>query len=258
MRAGSLFLSPAVVLLAALAFISPLRGEPPAAEPAWIEDAGDGLARARQEGKPVLVDIWAVWCAPCKEMDLTTYRDPEVVSELERFVPLKIDADRAKNFIERYRIEAYPTVLFLDGEGKEISRLTGFIEAKEMRARTRAVADGYAEYRQLGARGNEAGATAWLGRYLLAAGNPEEACRQLEKALKRTPAAEREGLELDLARAELAAGDAKRAAAHFASLADGGSTREIRAAALEGLADAEEQRGREDAAQAARERLRSL
>lgn len=236
---GSALLA-ALTLLAAVPALAAEAGP----EPAWIEDASAGLARAAEAGKPILVDIWAVWCAPCKEMDLTTYRDAGVLAGMEGFVPVKVDADRAKTFIERYRIDAYPTVLFLDEKGKEISRLLGFIGVEDMTARMKAVSAGYAGYRDALAAGDDPAAMAGAGRYLLAAGNGGDARRLLEKALKKAqrkaPAAECEAIELDLARAELAAGDSKKAAARFTGLAASGSTPEVRRTAQEGLASLRE------------------
>jgi len=76
--------------------------------------------------RPVVVDVFATWCGPCKLLDRTTWRDPEVVRWLtEAAIALKIDGDRQPELVERYRIDAYPTVLVLDGEGDVRRRLKG-------------------------------------------------------------------------------------------------------------------------------------
>ncbi len=176
------------------------------------------------------------------------------------FVPLKVDADRAKTFVERYQIEAFPTVLFLDEKGKEISRLLGFIGVEEMIQR---MGDGRRRLRGLprgaGCQGRRSGGPGEApGATCSRPATASDAKRLLAKALRKAPAAERESIELDLARAELAVGDSKRAAKRFADLAESGSSREVKAAALEGLAAAEEQHGHAGAALMARERLKKL
>ena len=90
------------------------------------------MAEAERTGKPVLVNIWAAWCPPCKTMDETTYRDPDVCEAIENFVPLKVNADLHQLFIMKYRIDGYPTVLVLDGDGQEITRLIGLVDAPVM------------------------------------------------------------------------------------------------------------------------------
>ena len=150
-------------------------------------------------------------------------------------------------------------MLFLDEKGKEISRLLGFIGVEEMTARMGA---GRRRLRGRTARPSQAATTRppWRapGATCSRPATASDAERLLAKALRKAPAAERESIELDLARAELAVGDSKKAAKRFAALAESGSSREVKAAALEGLAAAEEQHGHAGAALMARERLKKL
>lgn len=221
----------------------------------WSDSVKDSFADAGKDGKPLLIDVWAVWCAPCKLMDRTTYRDPHVIEGAKKFVALKIDADIQKNFIERYQVDAFPTVLFLDGEGREIARRMGFVDAKTILAAFSAVLDGYPGY--LAAAGSKTPeAREAVGRYLLAAGNGTDALPHLKAALKAagSDAERRASLDLAIAQAQFLAGDAKGAAAAFAKLA--AQAGDQQGPALLGLVRAERERGREAQAAAAEKKLR--
>jgi len=239
---------------------APAAAEEPAGGITWIESFAPALERAAEQTRPILVDVWAVWCVPCKEMDETTYRDARVVELAAGFVPLKIDADVATSFVERYRVDAFPTLLFLDGRGREISRWRGAITAGPLAGLLERVGGGYAAY--LGARESTADPEAALvvADYLEGAGNGAGAAAHLERALKALRNAEpavRERLELRLGDAQAADGEWKAACKTYEGLADGAGQPEIRGKALAGLARAERERGREDRAAAAQERLRA-
>lgn len=62
-------------------------------EEGWVPSLSQGLAIAKAENKPVLVDMWATWCKNCLVMDRTTLNDPEVVSRLEGYVKVKYQAE---------------------------------------------------------------------------------------------------------------------------------------------------------------------
>lgn len=106
------------------------------AEPAWLGDETEGFARAAREGKPVVMDFWAEWCAACIELDHQTWNRPEVLALAERFVPVKMDMtarndrNRARN--ERFGVIGMPTVIFFDSEGNELERFSGFKNARDM------------------------------------------------------------------------------------------------------------------------------
>jgi thioredoxin-like negative regulator of GroEL len=187
----------------------------PSAEIPWITGTTKALKASGESGRPVVVDLWAVWCEPCKVMEKTTFRDPGVLAAIEGFVPLKVDADADTVFVERYDIEIFPTTLFLDEDGREITRLTGLIEADPMLKSLEAVGEGYGSYIDRIGRKNDPLALKEVGEFLLEVGNPGGAVPLLRKALKQSKGkepAELEEIELLLAEALEASGKSGAAA----------------------------------------------
>jgi len=84
------------------------------------------LKRAKAENRPLMVDVYATWCGPCKLMDRTTFSDPAVGAWAKaHVVPVKIDAEKGDGrwVAQRYMVSAFPTILFLDPSGNEIDRI---------------------------------------------------------------------------------------------------------------------------------------
>lgn len=101
----------------------------------WMEQDLEGaLAKAKAEGKVVLVDIYAEWCAQCHELDEKTWPDPQVQAWVrEHAIAVRIDTDKVRpDLAEKLQIRSYPTVLILDGEGKELRRMLGFEKPPKM------------------------------------------------------------------------------------------------------------------------------
>ena len=57
----------------------------------WQPYSEQALSAARREGKGVIIDTFADWCIPCKELDQVTFTDAGVKREAERFVRLKLN-----------------------------------------------------------------------------------------------------------------------------------------------------------------------
>ena len=103
----------------------------------WLEqDLEAALAKAKAEHKVVLVDIYADWCAQCKELDEKTWPDPAVKAWISaNAVAIRIDTDaKRKDLAIKLQIRSYPTVLVLDAEGREQKRLLGYQKPQNMLA----------------------------------------------------------------------------------------------------------------------------
>ena len=103
----------------------------------WLEQDLEGaLSKAKAEHKLVLVDIYAEWCAQCKELDEQTWPDAAVKQWIsQNAVAIRIDTDaRRKDLATQLQIRSYPTVLLLDAEGKELRRSLGFQKPEAMKA----------------------------------------------------------------------------------------------------------------------------
>jgi thiol:disulfide interchange protein DsbD len=95
----------------------------------WMEQDFEGaLARARSGKKLLVVDVWAEWCAACKELDEKTWPDPGLAAWIaQNAVAVRVDTDKArKDLAQSLHILGYPTVLVLDGDGRILRRREGF------------------------------------------------------------------------------------------------------------------------------------
>lgn len=104
----------------------------PSIEVAVGDDPGfftEALARARQEGKPVVIDFHASWCQPCQQMIKETFPDPKVVALLQRCVFLKIDTDLHPATAKRFGVAGLPDIRILAPDGSEQKRIVGFQDA---------------------------------------------------------------------------------------------------------------------------------
>ncbi len=88
----------------------------------------EGLKKAKEENKPIVIYITSKHCQYCKKMDRTTFQDKQVIDYLEKhFVPIKVEKS-SKDGLEVRKIYGYvgtPTFHFLTPDGKKIKTLFG-------------------------------------------------------------------------------------------------------------------------------------
>src|SRR3989338_8969615 len=90
----------------------------------WLEWSKESFEKAKKENKPILLDIFGVWCFWCHRME-DTYSD-DLVAELinEKFIPIKVDTDKRPDINERYNQGGWPTTAFLTPDGMIITGAT--------------------------------------------------------------------------------------------------------------------------------------
>ena len=114
----------------------------------WLAWSSEAFARARAEDRPVLLSIAASWCELCLDMDRTTYADPAVAALVnDRFVPIRVDADRRPDISERYSLGGWPTTAFLTTEGDVIGGGT-YVTVDRMPSVLERVADAFRSRRE--------------------------------------------------------------------------------------------------------------
>lgn len=117
----------ALLLLASgCAATNPSTGEP-APVVAWQPWSAEAFARARREGKPILVNVGTQWCHWCHVMDEVTYADPRVRRLLaERYVAIRADAEERPELGERYFKEGWPANVVLSPQGEQVLSRPGY------------------------------------------------------------------------------------------------------------------------------------
>ena len=89
-----------------------------------VQETSDGAFEADvlKSDKPVLVDFWAEWCAPCRMLAPTVEAVAEKYATNARVVKLNVDFNPSVS--QRYGIKGIPTLILFKG-GKEEERVVG-------------------------------------------------------------------------------------------------------------------------------------
>lgn len=103
------------------------------------------VAEANQQGKLVMVDLYADWCVACKEFEHYTFPAPNVQSEFSYYQLIQIDLtqsdDTTIELMEEFTVFGLPSILFFNTQGQELSskRVTGFLNADDFATHLAAV-----------------------------------------------------------------------------------------------------------------------
>jgi thiol:disulfide interchange protein DsbD len=104
-----------------------LLGIRPTGKIAWVPYDEAILAKAAEEKKPLIIDFYADWCAPCRLMDKEVFSDHDVVKLMRNLITVQVDLTNAKpshdRLLRQYQIRGIPTTVFINRQGTEETKL---------------------------------------------------------------------------------------------------------------------------------------
>lgn len=105
------------------------------------------LAKAKKENKKLMVDCYTLWCGPCRFMAKNVFPNEKLGKFMnEHFVCMQLDMEHGEG-PERnktFQVEAYPTFIFFDADGKEMSRFEGMAMQDDFQKRCERILKGEA------------------------------------------------------------------------------------------------------------------
>jgi len=104
---------------------------------AWIHGEQAGVKAAQASHTPALLDFYADWCLPCKELELKTFSNPEVKRALSKLTLVKVDCTSDDDPLvvaakQRYGADTLPTLALLGPDGKLTRKIDHFVEPAEL------------------------------------------------------------------------------------------------------------------------------
>jgi thiol-disulfide isomerase/thioredoxin len=96
----------------------------------------EAIKAAKKSGKLIFIDAYTEWCGPCKKMAATSFMDPEVASLFNsKFINLKVEMEKSADgpmIAQKYSVRAYPSLLFINAEGKVVKYAVGYQTSEQL------------------------------------------------------------------------------------------------------------------------------
>ncbi|RZM22835.1 MAG: DUF255 domain-containing protein [Pedobacter sp.] len=95
----------------------------------------DILKKAKAENKVIFLDAYASWCGPCKMLQKNVFTQ-KTVGDLfnKKFINVKMDMEKGEGpaLAQVYPLEAYPTLLFINSNGRVVKKAIGYMSAEDL------------------------------------------------------------------------------------------------------------------------------
>jgi len=103
--------------------------------PEWQKYSEIKYESSLKNKERIVIDFYADWCIPCKELDAITFSNTKVINELKKYSKYKVDMTKTTDendlLRKKFKVAGMPTVLIIDAKGNGVKRLTGFVNAED-------------------------------------------------------------------------------------------------------------------------------
>lgn len=98
-----------------------------------VEITQQNLNEITESKKPVILDVNAKWCNPCRMLNPVI---DELSSEYPNILFAKIDFDSQPELVKKYKVSSLPTILFIKaGQTEPVMKSTGYMNKKDFKAK---------------------------------------------------------------------------------------------------------------------------
>ncbi len=106
-----------------------------ATEVVWFRSYEQAVEEASAERQRVMAEFYTDWCPWCRKLEDSTLVHPTVEALADSFVFLRVNAELDTSLASQFGINAYPTVILMEGNGNEVARIVGYVPPVEFVAR---------------------------------------------------------------------------------------------------------------------------
>lgn len=93
----------------------------------WTATPQAAVQLQQATGRPLLVYVTADYCGYCRKMERDTWSNRDVVQKIrDRFIPLKLDAEKHAEIVSRLGIKGLPTTIIFNGAGEHLQTVSGY------------------------------------------------------------------------------------------------------------------------------------
>jgi thioredoxin-related protein len=124
--------------------VAPAAAAPGALE--WVGTYDEAVSRARKEKKLVLIDFMTDWCGWCKRLDKDVFADASFQKAASGVLAVKINAEKVPQLAQRYQVNSFPRLFFLNSEGTTVERIRGYLSLADFTNKVAQVKRGDTEF----------------------------------------------------------------------------------------------------------------